>query len=308
MKKASQAYYQGTPFLSNEQYDAIFGDEGGVGSGETGDFAHLRPMYSLQKYYIGEGNPPLTGDLVKTVKCDGAAVSLLFSEGKLVQALTRGDGDKGKDITDKFENYIHLGTVLDMDTIQITGELVPTKTIANARNFASGALSLKDPEEFLSRVVEGNLIFFAYGIERSTGKYSDEYEKDLAILRDWGFHTVFEAELLEELPTDGYVYRINDNDKFYSMGYTAHHPRGAYAEKTRDIPVETTLLDVIWQTGKSGKVTPIAILEPIVIDDATISRATLNNYAFIQAMNLQIGCRVKVIRAGKIIPCIVGRV
>lgn len=307
MKKASQAYYQGTPFLSNEQYDAIFGDDGGVGSGESGDFAHLRPMYSLQKYYVGEGEPPITGTLIKTVKCDGAAVSLLYSDGKLVRALTRGDGDKGKDITDKLE-CLQLGTVRDKDTIQITGEVVPRKMITNARNFASGALSLKNIDEFLSRVQEGDLAFFAYGIEKSSGKYSDLFLRDLNILNDWGFETVLHAELYPSVPTDGYVYRYNDNDMYYQAGFTAHHPRGAYAEKTRDTPVETTLLDVIWQTGKTGKVTPIAILEPVVIDDAVISRATLNNYAFIEAMDLEIGCQVKVIRAGKIIPCIVGRV
>lgn len=307
MKKASQAYHQGTPFLSNEQYDAIFGDEGGVGSGETGDFAHLRPMYSLQKYYVGEGNPPIQGNLVRSIKCDGAAVSLLFHEGKLVRALTRGDGEKGKDITDKFE-YVQLGSVSDLSTIQITGEIVPTKTVLNARNFASGALSLKSIDEFISRVEEGRLTFFAYGIEKSNGKYSDTFVQDLEILQNWGFTTVIDAEGYAELPADGYVYRYNSNDAYYAAGFTAHHPRGAYAEKTRDTPVETTLLDVIWQTGKSGKVTPIAILEPVVIDDAVISRATLNNYAFIEAMDLEIGCRIQVIRAGKIIPCIVGRV
>lgn len=307
-EQASKAYYAGDPILSNEQYDAIFGDTGGVGSGESGDYAHLRPMYSLQKYYVGEGTPPLTGNLLKTVKCDGAAVSLLFNEGKLIRALTRGDGQKGKDITDKFLDCVQLGTVLDKSTLQITGELVPTKTVLNARNFASGALSLKSLPEFMDRVIEGGLTFFAYGIERTTGKYSDEYLKDLIILKNWGFFTVLDTERFSELPTDGYVHRLVDNDLFHSMGFTAHHPRGAYAEKVRDIPVETILLDVVWQTGKTGKVTPVALLEPVVIDDAVISRATLNNMAFIDALNLEIGCKVKVIRAGKIIPCIVGRV
>jgi len=91
------------------------------------------------------------------------------------------------------------------------------------------------------------------------------------------------------------------------LGYTAHHPRGAYALKIREKGVETTLLDVVWQTGKSGKVTPVAILEPIEIDDAQISRATLNNMAYIESLNLEIGCQVEVIRAGKIIPCVIGR-
>jgi DNA ligase (NAD+) len=72
--------------------------------------------------------------------------------------------------------------------------------------------------------------------------------------------------------------------------------------------VETTLLDVVWQVGKSGKVTPVAILDPIKIEDARITRATLNNMAYIKSLNLEIGCQVEVIRAGKIIPCVVSRV
>lgn len=307
MKKASQAYYQGTPFLSNEQYDAIFGDAGGVGSGETGDLAHLRPMYSLQKYYVGEGNPPLSGNLIKTPKCDGAAVSLLYDGGLLVRALTRGDGEKGKDVTDKLK-LITENAIPDDRCLQITGEVVVTKAVQNARNYASGALSLKNIEEFKDRVKEAELVFVPYGIELAEGQYTTKYSQDMQILHQWGFVTVQQIAFFEDVPLDGYVYRLDSNNEYYSLGFTSHHPRGAYAEKTRDIPVETTLLDVIWQTGKTGKVTPIAILEPIVIDDATITRATLNNYAFIEALNLEIGCRVKVIRAGKIIPCIVGRV
>jgi DNA ligase (NAD+) len=104
------------------------------------------------------------------------------------------------------------------------------------------------------------------------------------------------------------VFRVDSHKEFENLGSTSHHPRGAYALKTREKGVTTTLLDVVWQTGKSGKVTPVAILEPIEIDDAKISRATLNNMAYIESLNLEIGCKVSVIRAGKIIPCIIGRV
>ncbi len=96
--------------------------------------------------------------------------------------------------------------------------------------------------------------------------------------------------------------------EFNRLGYTAHHPRGSFAYKTREAGVTTTLLDVEWNVGKSGAVTPVAILDPIVIDDATISRATLHNAGFIDALDLEIGCKVEVIRSGKIIPKIVRRV
>ena len=117
-----------------------------------------------------------------------------------------------------------------------------------------------------------------------------------------------EVDNWNEFPNDGKVIRVDDNKEYSDLGYTSHHPRGAYALKTREEGIETTLLDVVWQTGKSGKVTPVAILDPIKIDDAVISRATLNNIAYIKSLNLEIGCRVKVIRAGKIIPRVIERV
>jgi DNA ligase (NAD+) len=127
-------------------------------------------------------------------------------------------------------------------------------------------------------------------------------------LKAWGFNTVFEDSLHKIYPTDGIVFRVNNNEVFEGLGYTAKHPRGAYAKKTRGECVETVLLEVEWQVGKSGKVTPVAILEPVLVGDALVSRATLNNPGFIQALDLQIGDRVAVRRAGMIIPEIVHKV
>ena len=92
------------------------------------------------------------------------------------------------------------------------------------------------------------------------------------------------------------------------MGYTAHHPRGAFALKEQKDWVITELLDVVWQVGKSGVVSPVAILEPVEVGDALVSRATLHNIEYIRALNLEIGCSVEVIRSGEIIPRIVRRV
>jgi len=104
------------------------------------------------------------------------------------------------------------------------------------------------------------------------------------------------------------VFRVNDTQLFQDLGYTAKHPRGAYAKKERAAHVETKLLDVEWQVGKSGKVTPVAILEPVYIGDALVSRATLNNPGFIEMLDLQIGDTVAIIRSGEIIPCILHKV
>ena len=104
------------------------------------------------------------------------------------------------------------------------------------------------------------------------------------------------------------VCRIDDQIAYTERGWTSHHPRGAYALKRIQKGVETTLIDVVWDTGKSGVVAPVAILDPIEIDGAKISKATLHNMAYIEGLNLEIGCRVEVIRSGEIIPKIVRRI
>ena len=97
------------------------------------------------------------------------------------------------------------------------------------------------------------------------------------------------------------------NIYFEKLGYTSHHPRGSFALKTRQAGVVTRLLDVEWNVGKSGAVSPVAILEPCIIGEATVSRATLHNTRYIEDLNLEIGCLVEVIRSGEIIPRILSR-
>ena len=112
----------------------------------------------------------------------------------------------------------------------------------------------------------------------------------------------------EEYPHDGKVFRIDSVSDFEEAGYTSHHPRGAFALKKQAEGVITTLLAVEWNVGRSGVVSPVAILEPVKIGEAVVSRATLHNPRFISEMNLEIGCKVEVIRSGEIIPKIVRRV
>jgi DNA ligase (NAD+) len=111
-----------------------------------------------------------------------------------------------------------------------------------------------------------------------------------------------------QYPDDGLVFRIDNHKEFETRGYTSHHPRGAYALKQIQAGVETTLTDVVWNVGKSGVVAPVAMLEPIEIDGAMVSKATLHNMRYITDLDLEIGCRVEVIRSGEIIPRIVRRV
>jgi len=185
--------------------------------------------------------------------------------------------------------------------VQITGEIVAPINIENARNYAAGALNLKSVDEFKQRA----LSFFAYGVQPNL---HDTFDRDMQALKRAGFGVINEANLDKIFPCDGVFFRVNSNKLFAELGYTAKHPRGAYAKKERAAHVETKLLNVEWQVGKSGKVTPVAILEPVYIGDALVYRATLNNPGFIEMLDLRIGDTVAVIRAGEIIPCITHKV
>lgn len=307
LDQASQQYYAGNPIITDAQFDQLAKscDYNRVGAEVNSNKAkHLYQMYSLQKHYEDEGANPLA-DIANTtlsVKLDGAAISLLYVAGQLVQALTRGDGTEGQLITDKLlASNLVPHTIKHTDTVQITGEIVAPSHVENSRNYAAGSLNLKSVDEFKTRAVS----FFAYGVYPYL---SATYDQDMRQLGRLGFQTVKEPDLDKIYPCDGLVIRCNSNQEFDSLGYTSKHPRGAYARKERQAHVETTLLGVEWQVGKTGKVTPVAILEPVMIGDAQVSRATLNNPGFIEALGLQIGDRVAVIRAGEIIPCVLHKV
>lgn len=305
---ASACYYAGNPMISDEAFDRLADSTGynAVGAPQHENIRkHFHRMYSLQKHYADEGISPLSEhrNLVATPKLDGAAVSLLYIDGQLSQVLTRGDGVEGTDITNKFlaSHSLVPHTVERRDIFQVVGEVVAVKEIPNSRNYAAGALNLKDPEEFKTRAIS----FFAYGVYPSE---APTFAKDMQILESLGFESIFANDLHNIYPCDGVVFRIDNNDSFDAQGYTSKHPRGAYARKERQEAVETELLSVEWQVGKSGKVTPVAILKPVMIGDALVSRATLNNQAFIEMLGLCIGDIVGVIRSGEIIPCITHKV
>lgn len=305
---ASASYYAGNPVISDEAFDRLAESIGynQVGAQQHENIKkHFHRMYSLQKHYEDEGVSPLQEykNLAATPKLDGAAISVLYIDGRLAQVLTRGDGIEGTDITEKFlarpDLVPHI--VERQDVFQVVGEIVAPKTVPNSRNYAAGALNLKDCEEFKTRAVA----FYAYGVYPSEAK---TFSSDMAILHTLGFETIFANDLHNIYPCDGVVFRVDDNTMFNSLGYTSKHPRGAYAFKERQEAVETTLVSVEWQVGKSGKVTPVAHLKPVMIGDKEVSRATLNNQAFIEALGLCIGDTVAVALAGMIIPQVLYKV
>ena len=303
LEKASAMYYSGTPIISDAEFDSLarLYHYDTVGHTVTDGIPHLYRMYSLQKVFNLNDIEATTAPMVRTPKLDGAAVSLQYVNGHLAQALTRGDGNLGRDITLKLEELVPPQISI-LDKIQITGEIVAPDTIANARNFAAGSLNLKDLSEFRSRAQ--TLQFVAYDVQ---GVDFDRLSTAMDSLAQNGFNviTLFDAT---GYPTDGEVFRVDNYEAFYKMGYTAHHPRGAFALKEQKEGVITELLDVVWQVGKSGVVSPVAILKPVEVGDALVSRATLHNIEYIRSLNLEIGCSIEVIRSGEIIPRIVRRV
>ena len=305
LEKASAMYYSGTPIMSDEEFDALarLYQYDAVGHTVTDGIPHLYRMYSLQKVFDINDIEGTTSPLVRTPKLDGAAVSLQYINGHLAQALTRGDGNLGRDITLKLENLVP-NTISTIGKCQITGEVVAPDTIPNSRNFAAGSLNLKDMSEFRSRAKD--LRFVAYDIQ---GEYIEHTHLTYAMdgLAQEGFDVITHFDATG-YPTDGEVFRVDNYEVFYKLGYTAHHPRGAFALKEQKAGVITELLDVEWQVGKSGVVSPVAILRPIEVGDALVSRATLHNIEYIRSLNLEIGCTVEVIRSGEIIPRIVRRV
>jgi NAD-dependent DNA ligase len=310
LDEAARMYYAGSPIISDEQFDYLAKsiNYNKVGSLAENEESHLFPLYSLQKYYEGESSRPLDSYPINefsiSPKLDGACISILYIDGKLVRALTRGDGKKGNIITDKILSRSDLApkTIPYKDNpVQISGEIVAPKSIENSRNYSAGALNLKDINEFKTRAV----VFIAHSINPVLN-YT--YDKDMKTLSNWGFSTIKDTELQHIFPCDGVVFRINDNEEFIKLGNTSSFPRGAYALKDRAEYVESILLDVEWGVGKSGKVTPVAILNPVYIGDSLITKATLNNPGFIEALGLEIGDKVAVIKGGDIIPKILHKI
>ncbi len=309
LNKLAEAYYNGEPLVTDLEWDYLAKlhnyDEVGAPV-TTNKIKHYNRLYSLQKFYE-EDKLPFSTEVEVTVctpKLDGSAVSLTYVDGALISAATRGDGIEGENITQNFlawDEVIPKVITTPHKIIQIVGEIVAHKDLPNSRNYAAGAARLKNIEEFLSRDIN----FIAYSIFPSINSY---YREDIEYLETMGFNTVFDDILTEYFPTDGEVFRLDSNKAYWDSGFTDTHPKGAFALKnTKDVEmVHTELLDVIWQVGKSGKVTPVAIFTEINIEGAKINRATLHNAGFIEEMDLSLGDIIIVTRAGGVIPKVVG--
>ncbi|RLF44141.1 MAG: hypothetical protein DRN17_05035, partial [Thermoplasmata archaeon] len=219
LAKCQQAYTDGSPLITDDEFDYLADKynyfEVGYPIDSDIKVDHLYQMFSLKKVFDDdEANPKrLFKDPIQTSKLDGAAIELVYRDGFLISAATRGDGLVGDDILLNIVELQYLPRKINNpELLQITGEIVAPKHIENARNYAAGALHLKDPVEFSKR----DLRFIAYGLK---GLVKVSYIDDMSLLADWGFSTVLQSAW-DDYPQDGVVFRENDNALFNSLGYT----------------------------------------------------------------------------------------
>lgn len=285
-------------------------------------------------------------DVILEPKIDGLSLSLRYKAGKLVQAVTRGDHEVGDDVTANVRTIGSIPLVIGYEKdVEIRGEvylprqafaelnatLAEEDQFANARNAASGSLKLKDSKECAKR----GLSFIGYYVVSPRQHGVKTQLELLGFIKNLGFPIAFAKAtefpvlsltsksglilenyleafngIRKNLPydTDGCVIKVNSLDKQAELGNKTRAPRWATAFKFQAERVTTTVKDVIWQVGRTGKLTPVAILEPVVCSGATVSKATLNNPDFIAKHNIDIGCAVELERGGEVIPKILRRV
>lgn len=282
----------------------------------------------------------LVGDDVSymcELKIDGLAVSLTYENGRFVRGATRGDGTVGEDITENLKTIYTLPLRLkEPVTLEVRGEAFMPKQsfqrlneekeklgeekFANPRNAAAGSLRQLDPKLAAKR----QLALFVYGIGYIEGKTIASHEEGLRYLEALGFYVnkerkhcktiddviAFTKEWTEKrasLPyeIDGIVIKVNRLDQQEKLGSTAKSPRWATAFKFPAEEVVTTLERIELNVGRTGAVTPIAILKPVVVAGTTVSRASLHNADFVREKDIKIGDQVVIKKAGDIIPEVV---
>ena len=361
-KYASLYYEQDAPIVSDAEYDALY-DElrrleesegyslknspthrvGGAPQKKFEQSKHLLRLYSLDKcqsieeFYdwcrrtekVVSPLPPLTAEY----KFDGLTLNILYNEGKLVQATTRGDGVTGEVVTAQVRTISKLPKEIKYKgKIEIQGEgilrlsafdkynLTAAEPLKNARNGVAGAIRNLNP----AVTAERNISFFAYNIGYTEENFATQ--KDIRdFLIEQGFETEGDFAVVrtadeikeyinraEEMRSgldyliDGLVFKVNDLSYRDELGYTEKFPKWAIAYKFKADEMTTTLNDVVWQVSRSAKLNPLAILDPVDIGGVTVKKATLNNYGDIQRKNVKIGDRVFIRRSNDVIPEIMG--
>lgn len=310
-----------------------------VGHGGTPDkqIKHLEPMLSLKNGFnlqeVESFFNNISRSFPETVceyKIDGVAFSALYSDGELKTVATRGDGITGEDVTETGKLILPNTIKNNNKAIEIRGEIFITKqdfrslvgTYSNARNAASGIF--RADNQATRKLGESVLSYYAYsivGIDFETQFERLEYIKKLGFKTQETNKLVRTKEELESfyntceqnremLPyvCDGVVYKINNIQTQERLGYTAHHPKYMLAHKFPPLEAITTIEGITYQVGRTGAITPVASLNPVKVGDVIIKKVTLNNCGYMENLKLYAGCKVKISRAGDVIPKIIGKI
>lgn len=305
---------------------------------ELRDFdARLRRFLGVEA--AGKPDPPL--DYVAELKIDGLTVALTYENGVLEQAATRGDGMRGEDVTANARTVrsiplrLRAGAAVPPPTLVVRGEVYMPRAafaklneervaageplFANPRNAGAGSLRQLDPRVTASRTLD----VFIYSALIPEDAFRTQQEV-LDTLRSWGFPVnpaSRHCRDIEEVVTfckewqgkraslpydiDGVVVKLNDLGRSRALGATGKTPRAQVAFKFPAEQVTTTVRDIVVNVGRTGAVTPLAILEPVVVAGSTVSRATLHNEDYIRAKDIRIGDTVVIQKAGDVIPEVV---
>jgi DNA ligase (NAD+) len=340
--KARHDYYNGQPTVSDKIFDAWV-DElrvldpknkavTSVGAPVTQSAwkkaKHQIPMGSLDKVNQPVELSKWANDMAKseelfvTEKLDGLSIEVIYEDSKLVQAITRGDGETGEDVT---VNVVRMGGVksqlIGNFNGSLRGEIIMTKTNhkkffadkANPRNAASGVCKRLDGVgvdklTILFYQVLGDVDFkteveqFKWLAKQGVGAPNYWIKKDAGeVNAHWRDYQDSKRDKLD-YDIDGLVIRLNDMPKQIALGDKDMRPKGAIAFKFDNETRESTIRDIVWQVGNSGRLTPVATVDPVTLVGATITRASLYNIAYIEELGLDIGARVLVARANDVIP------
>ncbi|MFH1218696.1 MAG: NAD-dependent DNA ligase LigA, partial [Candidatus Peregrinibacteria bacterium] len=312
-----------------------------VGSALSGRFQkvkHNTPKKSLSDvfseeeiYAWYERIKKLTSSPIQFVcelKIDGLNITIQYKKGKFTQALTRGNGIEGENVTHTVRTIESIPMQLNEEIdLEVSGEVFlplksfkALKTFANPRNAAAGTIRQLDPKVAAKR----NLDMIFYHIDKtSITTIKSQYEA-LQTLKNLGLKTCDEYKKINNIndvinfckswhkkrktlpyEIDGIVIKVNDFDQQNSMGFTAKAPRYAVAYKFPATQVTTKILDIILQVGRTGAITPVAVMEPALVAGSTVSRATLHNEDEIKKKDIRIGDTVIIQKAGDVIPEVV---